>query len=501
MTLSIYLGVFSWCPNCSWWLIPLLLGAWILGWLLWDWTKGSNLRNEVNGLHGDIKNWKKKFIDTESDLKQAKYDQEKISGEFATIKSKLADSELRFQAMADKYDDLESKGGGGEVDVAKWENHISDLESQLETSRNTNLKLQDDYALLKSKFTEMQTQLEDSTNDNESGETPSAEHIQALEDQHARIADLEKKLALSYELNTKMEADYANLKANYGDLEMNLVGSGEASVEDFSAEREGLQARISELELLLASRPTEDESSPGEGKRKKKKNKKKKKKKKNQNKKKKSKGKKEDNDNKKQGISGQSSGYAIAFAESNLQIVEGIGPKIEGVLKAEGINNWKELSQTSNTRLREILEDAGPRYKMHDPSSWAEQAELATQDDWAKLVSLQKVLGSPDGKESDSKVEKLYFKFLGFAKVKQNDLKVIEGIGPKIEGLLKEGGIKTWKKLAESQPAEIQVILDAAGSRYTLANPGTWPKQAKMAAEGDWSALKIYQDKLDGGKE
>ena len=48
---------------------------------------------------------------------------------------------------------------------------------------------------------------------------------------------------------------------------------------------------------------------------------------------------------------------------------------------------------------------------------------------------------------------------------------------------------------------EIQVILDAAGSRYKLANPGTWPKQAKMANNGDWTSLKIYQDKLDGGKE
>ena len=78
MTLSIYLGIFSWCPHCSWWLFLLLLGAWFLGWLLWDWTKGSRLKTEVNGLHGDIRNWKKKFTETESDLTQAKYDREKL---------------------------------------------------------------------------------------------------------------------------------------------------------------------------------------------------------------------------------------------------------------------------------------------------------------------------------------------------------------------------------------------------------------------------------------
>ncbi len=494
MTLSIYLGIFSWCPNCSLWLLILLAGAWFLGWLFYHWTTGSRLRTEAKGLQEDIKNWKNKFTETESDLKQAKYDRDKMSGEFATIKSKLADSDLRFQAMADKYDELEAKSGTIDVDISKWESHSADLEAQLETSRNTNLKLQDDYALLKNKFTEMQTQL-DLQNDYEAGETTSDEHIQAMDALHTRIADLEKKLALSYEANTKMEADYAHLKSNYGDLEMKFVGGDDNHSEDFSAERVGLQARITELELLLASRPKEEESEPGEGK------KKKKKKKKNKNKKKKRKGKKEDDKDKKQGSGSQKLGYALAFADNNLQIVEGIGPKIEGVLQDAGVNTWKNLAQMNTTQLREILETAGPRYKMHDPSSWAQQAELANKDDWDELVNLQKILGSPDGKESDSKAEKMYYKFLGFANVKQNDLKVIEGIGPKIESLLKEGGIKTWKKLSESTPEEIQVILDAAGSRYKLANPGTWPKQAGMANDGDWTTLKNYQDKLKGGKE
>ena len=490
MTLSIYLGIFDWCVNCSGWLIPLLLGMWFLGWLFWEWSKGSRLRSEVNGLHGDIKNWKKKFTETESDLAQAKYDREKISGEFATVKSRLADSDVRYRAMEEKYNQIEATSGNNDVDVSKWENHIVDLEGQLEKSRSTNFKLQDDYSALKSKFTEMQTQLD--SNDYESGETNSDEHIQALEEQQNRIADLERKLALSYETNTKMEADYAHLKTNYGDMEMKLHGDADANTEDFSVEREGLQARIAELELMLASRPTEEQSEPGEGK---KKNEKKKKKKK------KNKGKKGNKNKEKQGSGGQNSGYALAFADSNLQIVEGIGPKIEGVLKAEEVNNWKDLSETSALRLKVILENAGPRYKMHDPSTWAEQAGLAADNNWDRLVALQKVLGSPDGKESDSKAEKLYLKFIGFASVKQNDHKVVEGIGPKIESLLKEGGIKTWKELSESKPEDIQIILDAAGSRYKLANPGTWPKQAKLAAEGDWTALKIYQDKLKGGKE
>ena len=60
-----------------------------------------------------------------------------------------------------------------------------------------------------------------------------------------------------------------------------------------------------------------------------------------------------------------------------LQIVEGIGPKIEGLLKDAGIKNWKDLSEADYDTLKGILADAGPRYRMHDPKTWAKQAELA----------------------------------------------------------------------------------------------------------------------------
>ncbi len=85
-------------------------------------------------------------------------------------------------------------------------------------------------------------------------------------------------------------------------------------------------------------------------------------------------------------------------------------------------------------------------------------------------------------------------------KVVADDLKIVEGIGPKIEELFHNAGIKTWKALGETPIAKCQEILDNAGDRYTMHKPGTWPKQAQMAYEGKWQELKIWQDELDGGK-
>ncbi len=85
--------------------------------------------------------------------------------------------------------------------------------------------------------------------------------------------------------------------------------------------------------------------------------------------------------------------------------------------------------------------------------------------------------------------------------VEQEDLKVIEGIGPAIESLLKEHGINTWKQLSQSSPETIKDILNTKGNQFSLHDPGTWPAQAELAASGKWQELSEWQNELKGGFE
>jgi len=79
---------------------------------------------------------------------------------------------------------------------------------------------------------------------------------------------------------------------------------------------------------------------------------------------------------------------------------------------------------------------------------------------------------------------------------KADDLKKIEGIGPKIAETLTAAGIATYADLAKAKPAKIaEIIADVRGSHV----PDTWPQQAQLAADGKWDELKELQDKLDGG--
>jgi len=82
----------------------------------------------------------------------------------------------------------------------------------------------------------------------------------------------------------------------------------------------------------------------------------------------------------------------------------------------------------------------------------------------------------------------------------EDDFKKIEGVGPKISELLKTAGIETFEALAKTEVDKIKSILADAGSRYKMHDPTTWPKQADMAAKGEWDELKKWQDELDGGK-
>lgn len=91
------------------------------------------------------------------------------------------------------------------------------------------------------------------------------------------------------------------------------------------------------------------------------------------------------------------------------------------------------------------------------------------------------------------------FLFAG-KKYKQDDLKIVEGIGPKIEELFHSHDIKTWKTLSETDPERLKEILVAAGPNFQIHDPSTWPAQAGMADRGEWDALKKWQDELDAGK-
>lgn len=82
-----------------------------------------------------------------------------------------------------------------------------------------------------------------------------------------------------------------------------------------------------------------------------------------------------------------------------------------------------------------------------------------------------------------------------------DDLKIVEGIGPKIEQLLNNEGILTFAQLANTSPERIKEILLAGGSRFQMHDPSTWPEQSALARDGKLDELKAWQDELNKGRK
>ena len=119
----------------------------------------------------------------------------------------------------------------------------------------------------------------------------------------------------------------------------------------------------------------------------------------------------------------------------------------------------------------------------------------------AASAEVDDILSDPFASEKYRKhLAKVYVKRALFAANNQvDDLTKVEGIGPKIAEALNAAGIKSYAQLAGKSAGDIKDIITAANNRFASHNPGTWPAQAKLAAEGKWDVLKKWQDELDGG--
>ncbi len=84
----------------------------------------------------------------------------------------------------------------------------------------------------------------------------------------------------------------------------------------------------------------------------------------------------------------KAAGFALQGAD-DLQIIEGIGPKIAELLKQDGIHTFAQLSRAPISRIQTVLDAAGPNYRLANPQTWPDQADLAARNRWPSLKAMQ----------------------------------------------------------------------------------------------------------------
>jgi predicted flap endonuclease-1-like 5' DNA nuclease len=171
-------------------------------------------------------------------------------------------------------------------------------------------------------------------------------------------------------------------------------------------------------------------------------------------------------------------------------VISGILGYLIGKSSSTSIDNSGELNtwKDKNAKLKADLDACNSKLKLASAGAAAGAVTTAS--------SLTASAPSAPKVDFDAAAAKAAF---GKA-VKLDDLKVVEGIGPKIAGMFNDAGINTWRALSETAVSRCQEVLDGGGDRYKVHNPASWPLQAKMAAEGKWAELAKWQDEHSHGK-
>jgi len=190
----------------------------------------------------------------------------------------------------------------------------------------------------------------------------------------------------------------------------------------------------------------------------------------------------------------------------NVKVKEGSRERLqafEGVVIA-----IRERGLNSAFTVRKISHGEGVErvFQTHSPNVASIDVKRRGKVRRAKLYYLRGLTGKAARiKEKLSATKKTGKKMAKPAAVKSapagDDLTKIEGIGPKISETLQQAGVATFADLAGTDPERMREMLAAAGGQFATHDPETWPKQAEMARDGKWDALKTWQDELDGGRE
>ncbi len=168
---------------------------------------------------------------------------------------------------------------------------------------------------------------------------------------------------------------------------------------------------------------------------------------------------------------------------------------------AEGLSERKAEKQGDAPKARTEDAPKAEAPKVKAPKAEAPKAKASKVEAAAPVVVKEKVVEKVEKDKVEAPKEAAPKKVKKASTDKADDLTKIEGIGPKAAEALVSAGVESYAKLAKAKADKIKEILTEASSRMAHLDPTSWPKQAKMAADGKWDELKEWQDNTKGGVE
>jgi len=147
-------------------------------------------------------------------------------------------------------------------------------------------------------------------------------------------------------------------------------------------------------------------------------------------------------------------------------------------LKAKGAAKFNDLRKDVLGQAKKILNKGE---EMVEEALDTEKTTKKVKKNVAKAKKTVSATAKVVTKKASAQAEKVAAAANAIAK---DDLKVINGIGPKMEKLFNENGIETFAQLAKAGEAKIKAIIEKAGPVFKNVKISDWVKQAEELVKG-----------------
>lgn len=167
----------------------------------------------------------------------------------------------------------------------------------------------------------------------------------------------------------------------------------------------------------------------------------------------------------------------------------------------EWIIDWlfwrrRDGDSSAEAELREQLAAAEARYRSAEADCRAQLSvvEAANRDLRRQLDEALGIAVVADASREAPEMPIVRMQETDVRPSAEDDLTLLEGIGPVYSARLRESGIRTFAQLAASDEATLARIIDAP--TWRRIRYGDWIAQARLAAAGNEAGLRALQDEL-----
>jgi predicted flap endonuclease-1-like 5' DNA nuclease len=186
---------------------------------------------------------------------------------------------------------------------------------------------------------------------------------------------------------------------------------------------------------------------------------------------------------------------AAVGAADDLELIKGIGPKLNGVLNGLGVHRFDQIANWTAGDVDKVDDHLGAFKDRIGQEEWIPQAKLLAAGNHSEW---QRIYGSAGAVAAVAGTAALTAIGIPAAVGAPDDLLQIKGIGPKLNELLITLGVRRFDQMSAWGASDVAKVDEHLGAFTGRIERDQWIEQAGLLARGAIAEFEAKFGKLDG---